>query len=418
LWKIVGVGKSSSWLHPLVWLLFLGLSGLATSQPAFGQEAPHGRTESETRSGPVETTTSEPPRAEPAKPLWRYGGFVDLGYSLDFNFPANHQFRNRSTTPRVNELDVNMGGIYVKKEVSEESPLGMDLLVHGGQDAKDFAFENNQPKVPHSDWFRQFGRANVSYLAPVGNGLTVQAGLFNSFIGYDSLYAKDNFSYTRPWGGDYTPYLMFGMNATYPFNDRWAGSLFVINEYFHLTNTNNVPSYGGQLAYKPSKQWTIKETLYYGPDQATTSMQFWRFFSDSIVEWKSHPLTVAFEYQIGTEELATPGTPRIFWTAAQLPIHWVIDGPWSATVRPEFYWDRNGRLTGSEQLIKAVTTTLEYRFRYLWTNTIARFEYRYDESRGAGGGFYKGGEVAPGVIGLTPAQHLLIVGLIWTFDSP
>ena len=37
-------------------------------------------------------------------PNWHYGGFVDLGYSLDFNFPENHLFRNRSTTPRVNEL--------------------------------------------------------------------------------------------------------------------------------------------------------------------------------------------------------------------------------------------------------------------------------------------------------------------------
>ena len=94
-----------------------------------------------------------------------------------------------------------------------------------------------------------------------------------------------------------------------------------------------------------------------------------------------------------------------------------VGGPKDAR-RPELYWDRNGRLTGSEQFIKAVTTTLEYKFPYLWTNTIARLEYRYDESRGASGGFYKGGEVAPGVIGLTPAQHLLIAALIWTFDSP
>jgi hypothetical protein len=35
-------------------------------------------------------------------PLWHYGGFIDVGYSLDFNFPENHLFRDRSTTPRVN----------------------------------------------------------------------------------------------------------------------------------------------------------------------------------------------------------------------------------------------------------------------------------------------------------------------------
>lgn len=369
------------------------------------------------RRGQIQTPTAKETRAEEPKPLWQYGGFIDLAYSLDFNFPQNHVFRDRSTTPRVDELDLNMAAAYVKKDVSEQSRLGMELLVQGGQDTKTFGFAANEPPVPNADWYRHFGRANVSYLAPVGNGLTVQAGLFNSFLGHDSLYAKDNFNYTRPWGADYTPYLMFGINATYPFNDRWTGSVFIINGYAHLSSPNSVPSYGGQVAYKPSESWTIKETIYYGPDQSNTSIQFWRFFSDSIVEWKKHPLTIAFEYQIGTQEQTMPGAPRVFWTAAQLPIHWVIDGPWSATVRPEFYWDRNGLMTGHQQLIRAVTTTLEYRFPYGWTNAIARLEYRYDESTGPGGGFYKDGEVAPGAIGLTPAQHLLIFALIWTLDS-
>src|SRR5712692_5500158 len=51
-----------------------------------------------------------------AKPLWHYGGFFDLGYLLDFNHPANHVFRDRGTTPRVNELDLNMAALYLSKE--------------------------------------------------------------------------------------------------------------------------------------------------------------------------------------------------------------------------------------------------------------------------------------------------------------
>ncbi|MDP3597924.1 MAG: porin, partial [Nitrospirota bacterium] len=78
----------------------------------------------------------------------------------------------------------------------------------------------------------------------------------------------------------------------------------------------------------------------------------------------------------------------------------------------------NGRLTGSEQFITAVTTTVEYRMPYRWTNTILRTEHRFDESRGPGGGFFAGGEIGPGVVGLTPAQHLLMFSAIWTFDSP
>jgi len=48
---------------------------------------------------------------------------------------------------------------------------------------------------------------------------------------------------------------------------------------------------------------------------------------------------------------------------------------------------------------------------------LLRLEYRYDESTGAGGGFFSGGEVSPGVIGLVPEQHLLLLSAIWAFDS-
>ena len=356
--------------------------------------------------------------AQQPGPEWHYGGFVDLGYSLNFNFPENHLFRNRGTTPRVNELDLNMAGAYIRKDATAQSRWGTEWLVHGGQDAKEFAFHSNQPKVGSSDQLRHFGRANASYLAPVGNGLMVQAGLFNSLVGYESLYSKDNNHYTRSWIADNSPYLMFGVNASYPFSDQLTGSLYVINSYFHLSHPNDHPSYGGQLAYTPSSRWTVKETIYLGPEQANTSFEFWRLFFDTIVEWKGDDLTIAFENQVGTENLAAPGSPRTFWTGAILPVRWNFSGPWSVAVRPEFFWDRNGRLTGSEQFIKAVTTTLEYRFPYGWTNLISRLEYRYDESTGVGGGFFKGNEIAPGVVGLTPAQHMLIFGLIWTLDSP
>ncbi len=357
--------------------------------------------------------------SEETKPAWHYGGFVDLGYSLDFNFPTNHLFLNRSTTPRVNELDLNMAGIYVRKDATEQSRWGMELMGQGGQDALNFGFGTNLPHVEGSDALRHFGRANVSYLAPIGNGLTIQAGLFNSFIGYESLYAKDNFNYTRPWIADYSPYLMFGANVQYAFDDKWSGAFFIINEYFHLQNANSLPSYGAQVAYKATPAWLFKETLYYGPDQSNTSVEFWRLFSDSIIEWKANDdVTLVGEYQVGTQEMAAPGSPRVFYMGAAFPMRWHISGPWSIALRPEVYWDRNGLMTGSEQLVRAVTTTAEYKFPYKWTNMIARLEYRYDESTGAGGGFFKGNEIAPGVIGLTPAQHMVIFGLIWTLDSP
>jgi len=352
-----------------------------------------------------------------SKPLWHYGGFFDLGYSRDFNDPSNHLFRNRGTTPRVNEWDLNMAALYVTKEASEKSRWGMELEAQAGEDSKIFGFSSTAPKLAGANWLRQIGKANVSYLAPVGKGLTLQAGIFSSLIGYDGLYAKDNFNYTRPWGADYTPYLMMGVNASYPFSKKITATGFVINDYFHLADPNSVPSFGGQLAFSATEHLNLKETVLYGPHQSDTALEFWRFFSDSIAEWKQNAVTVAFEYQLGTEKVAATGSPRALWMSSQLPVHWVVRGPWSVTVRPEVAWDRDGRWMGFAQTIKAVTSTLEYRIPYRWTNTIARLEYRFDDSRGKGGGFFKDGQVSPGVDALTPSQHLLVFGLIFTVDS-
>lgn len=369
----------------------------------------------------AQTSTSEPATGTPSDSssgsVWQYGGFVDVGYLHDFNDPANNLFRSRGTTFRLNEPNLNMIALYLRKAVSESSRWGTELTVQAGSDSEVFGYSATAPNLDGSKGLRHLGPTDVSYLAPVGKGLTLQGGIFNSFIGYDSLYAKDNFNYTRPWGADFTPYLMMGMNAQYPFTSRLTVAAFAISGYWHLAHANDVPSVGGQLAYKYSDHLNLKQTLLWGPHQSDTSLQFWRFFSDSIAEWKRGPSTIAFEYQVGEEKVDTTGNPRALWMSSQLPMHWAFDKHWSATVRPEVAWDRNGRWTGYSQTVKAVTSTIEYRIPYRAATAIVRLEHRWDDSRGPQGGFFEDGNVSPGIPRLTPAQQLVGIGLILTFDS-
>lgn len=350
---------------------------------------------------------------------WHYGAYLDLSYIVNFNFPENHQWRNRSTAARHNEFAPNMALAYARKDATTDSRWGMEAGVQGGYDSKDFAFLQGERDVGGADTLRHIHRANVSYLAPVGNGLTITAGLFNSLIGYESLYAKDNFNYTRSWIADYTPYMMFGVNAKYPVNDNLTATVFVINSYFHLSHPNDQPSYGLQSAWKANSRLTVTNTLYFGPDQTNASIEFWRLYVNNIVEWKGDDVAIAASYDFGTEEIAgRPGSPRAFVTGGNVAARWHIAGPWSIALRPEFYWDRNGRWTGNEQFVKAATSTVEYAYPFGWTNTRLRLEHRWDESTGVNGGFFRGGDVRPSTPGLTASQHLLILGLLWTFDSP
>jgi hypothetical protein len=354
--------------------------------------------------------------AEPAKVKWQYGGFIDVAYLLDFNHPANDIFRSRGTAWHVDRVQLNMAGIYLRKKADEKSRWGVELTGQMGKDVEVFGFSATAPNIAGFKFLRHLGPTNVSYLASVGKGLTIQAGIFASLIGYDSLYAKDNFEYTRPWGADFTPYFMMGANASYPLSKKLTGTGFVVNGYWHLARANSVPSWGGQLAYAANPRVTVKETVMFGPHQANTSFQYWRSLSDTIIERKTDRLTFAFEYIYSGETVAAPGNPRALMMSSQLPIHWAFNKRWSATVRPEVFWDRDGRWTLARQTVKAITSTLEYRIPYEKTTAIFRLEHRFDDSRGPDGGFFRGAEVQPGVVALTPNQHLLTFGLMFSFD--
>ena len=108
---------------------------------------------------------------------------------------------------------------------------------------------------------------------------------------------------------------------------------------------------------------------------------------------------------------------RTYWSGAAVFTKWHIEGPWSLAVRPEIYWDQNGRQTGSEQLVKAVTTTVEYKIAAKASEVFLRLEHRYDDSTGAQGGFFKGDMGQAGSSGLTHDQHLVFLAILYKFGT-
>lgn len=375
------------------------------------------RTEDQTADDAAPQATPSPsPTTQAAETKWHYGGFIDAGYLLDFNHPENRVFRSRGTTWHTDRPHINGAAFYLRKKADQQSRWGVELTAQAGKDVELFGFSATAPNMSGFKFLRHLGPTNVSYLAPVGKGLTIQGGIFSSFIGYDGLYAKDNFNYTRPWGADFTPYFMMGVNVSYPFTKKVTGTFFVVNGYWHLATANHVPSWGGQAAISATSHVTVKQTVLIGPHQSNTKFKFWRFISDTIVEHKTDKRTIAFESIFSTEQVDAPSAARAWWFSAQLPMRWTLNPRWAVAVRPEVAWDSQGRWTLARQTVIAFTTTLEYKFPYKSSNTIFRLEHRYDRSTGRDGGFFRGRVVSPGVIGLTPGQNLLIFATIFTFD--
>lgn len=349
--------------------------------------------------------------------LWHYGAYLDVGYTVDANHPDNGLWRSKSTTFKVDEIKLNMAMGYIRKETAPHSRWGLDFGLQDGVDTEGLIPgpppAANEP-VKNADQYRHLAGANLSYLLPMGQGLGITGGLFEGYPGYESYHALDNPNYTRGYITDMVPYFLVGAKVDYPVKNNLDLNFFAVTGFNYLANSNDIPSFGLQLEWQPTDEITFTQNLYYGSDQENTNLEFWRFFSDSILEWKREPFLVAVAFDVGTEKQADqPGTPHDNWMAGALWLGWHVGGPWHLAVRPEFYWDRNGLITGAEQFVQAYTATLKYQFTpFGLGNMAANLEYRYDRSTGDEGGFYNGPDND-----LVPDQHLLIFALTWALGT-
>lgn len=346
------------------------------------------------------------------EPLWQYGGTIDISYANAFRNDEKISWRSKATTQRLNRFVPNMGMFYLRKLAAEQSRWGIEVGAQAGYDT-DGQVPAEQ-RLPGYSILRYISRANVSYLAPVGNGLTLSAGLMNSFIGFESMFAKDNPNYTRSWMADYSPYYLMGIGAQYPLNESVSLSFYVVSDYDYLAYRNDRPKYGSQLSWVIDSQWKLTQNVFAGPEQRNTDQQFWRYFSDTQLQWNSSDLMLALAYDVGTEKLDNHGFQQTLWMGSALFSRWHLGGPWSVAVRPEIYWDGDGRMTGSRQLIKAVTATLEYKVRLPLGALAFRTEYRFDDSTGQQGGFFRNRQTND----LVSGQHLVFFSCLLTLEPP
>ena len=111
----------------------------------------------------------------PPKPQWHYGGFVDFGYLLDFNHPANQIFRSRGTTWHVDDVHLNMAAAYIKKDPTDQSRWGAQLTVQGGKDSQVFGFSATAPNLPATEGCVTSARQMCHILRPWARGSRCKA---------------------------------------------------------------------------------------------------------------------------------------------------------------------------------------------------------------------------------------------------
>ncbi len=341
------------------------------------------------------------------------GAYLDLGYLDSSTRPGNHAWRSKGTSNVLDRLKVNNATLWLSKEATTGSRWGFRLGLQAGVDP-DGGVPAEDVAISAAEALGHLYTNNLTYLAPLGQGLELTGGLLPGFPGYPSFHAIENPTYTRPYAVDYVPYFLWGLRATYPAGASVSGSLFVVSGWDYLKSPNDIPSYGFQLGWQISERVHFTQNLYYGSDQEATAMEYWRFATDTNLEWRTGRFLIGASFTLGLEKQAeVSGQPRYQWTAAALWLQWRATDRWRFAVRPEWFDDPDGLQTSARQTITAVAATAEYRLRSIARNTLsARAELRFDRSTGAEGGFFADVDNH-----LVTDQRLLILAVMWKFDS-
>lgn len=344
-------------------------------------------------------------------------GFGDVYYGYDNNHPFDNLSGLRSFEAPTNGFNFNMAELILDKApdaTSAESRLGYHISAGYGYAAKLINGSDNTGFDPSdSNFFLK--EAYVSYLAPVGKGLTITVGKFVTPMGAEVIESNANWNYSRGLLFNYAiPFFHFGANAKYAFNTKWALTGYLVNGWNNTIINHDAPfgtssglTYGASLAYTPNMKWSVTENYFAGPVTdaigiAGQTLSDWKQISDTVIGYTPNTkwaFQLNGDYGFGPRsytgacdeaKVSSPvpdgGTTPTACTAQPADNWWGVAGyakyTWSPktnfALRYEYFDDPQGYVgltDGDRGWAQEVTGTYSYN---LTSALLIRGEYRYD----------------------------------------
>lgn len=358
-------------------------------------------------------------------------GTVDGYYGYNFNRPVGRISLLRAYDVSSNSFSLNQAVISVERapDVDAGRRFGMRLDLMYGQATE--TVQGNAANEPRPQVYRPLWQVYGTYVAPVGNGLTLDFGKFAGNLGYETNFTMDNFNYSRAYFFNYLPFYHFGMRAKYPVNDKLTVMYHLMNGVQQTEDFNRFKSQQLSLILTPNKKVTWQINYYVGREQRDVAPQLNPTFAslptqpglstdviqpeprgrfhvlDAYVTWLvTDKLTLAAEadYVINRVQEFSPPS-RVTGGAAYA--RYQFTPKFALAGRGEYLSDRGGLFSGVTQALKETTLTADYK---LAEGLLMRGEWRRDFSNQP---FFLTN--APGA--LKKEQNTATLGLVWWFGK-
>jgi hypothetical protein len=269
------------------------------------------------------------------KPEVKMSGFLDVFYAYDFNEPQGssmHPFFFNFN--RQNEINMNLGVLQI--DVQHQKYRATLALQAGTYPNDNYA--------PEEGTLKNINQATVGISLNKKNNLWLDAGLMNSYIGFESAISVDNPTLTRSLSAASSPFFITGAKLTYTPSDKIELAGIVTNGWQRIQRVpgNSLLSFGTELIYTPNKNITLNWSTFIGTDDPD-SLRRMRYFNDfyGIFQLsKKWILTAGFD--IGFQQTAKDSSDYNMWLTPVVIIRYAINENWAMALRGEYFDDEEG----------------------------------------------------------------------------
>jgi hypothetical protein len=295
-----------------------------------------------------------------------FSGFVDAYYSRNVAQPSSRMNLLRNFDIAENQFVLSLAELVVQKKAE---PVGFRLDLDFGT-ANDVVHGIAPYGGASYSSLTNVQQAYLSALVPIGSGLTIDAGIFVTHMGYEVIESPDNWNYSRSllfaWA---VPYYHTGVRLLYPLASNVTMGVYVVNGWNSFTDNNAEKSLGLSLNYAPGPSTAIILNVIDGFEQpAGADIGKKTVFDFIVTQQVSEAFAVTLNADYGDERLAgTAGSPTVLptWKGVAVYGRCALGSSSAIALRGEIFDDPAGYATGSgiQGLdVKEITATYEYKF--------------------------------------------------------
>ncbi len=230
----------------------------------------------------------------------RFSGYAEVYYTYDLGQPGNNERPDfLYNHKRHNEITANF--LLLRAVYEREGVRGAAGLMAGTYVQYNLAHE---PLA-----LRNIYEARVGMRLAKRRELWIDAGIFPSHLGFETVIGMDNMTLTRSLVAENSPYYEAGVMLSYHPNDRWMLAGLILNGWQRIQRVpgQTRPAFGTQVRYDDQAGTVLNWSTFFGYIGAD-ELNRWRYYNNLYGTYNSGTFGATLGFDFGVQR----SVPTIF----------------------------------------------------------------------------------------------------------